>query len=96
MISLHFAARSDESVIEALTHDQKTYPVKLGCVVCPHLADCGGLCVKAPIFDCLDMCCKSPETCTRVCRNQPLARFVDQLREIDGFDLKNVPHGLAG
>ena len=64
MISLHFAARSDESVIEALTHDQKTYPVKLGCVACPHLADCGGLCVKAPIFDCLDMCCKSPETCT--------------------------------
>jgi hypothetical protein len=95
MISLHFAARSDESVIEALTHDPKAYPVALGCAVCPHLANCGGLCVRAPIFDCLDMCCNSPETCTRVCRKQPVARYVDQLREIDSFELGNVPRAPA-
>lgn len=90
MISLHFAARSDETIINALTHDPKAYPVALGCSTCPHFVDCGGLCVKAPIFDCLDMCCKTPETCTRVCREQPAHVFVDQLREIDGFGLGNV------
>jgi hypothetical protein len=95
MISLHFDARSDETVINALTHDPKAYPVALGCFTCPHIAECGGLCVRAPIFDCLDMCCGSPETCTRVCRNAPSSRFVDQLREIEGFDLGNVPRAPA-
>jgi hypothetical protein len=41
------------------------------------------------------MCCGSPETCTRVCRNAPSSRFVDQLREIEGFDLGNVPRAPA-
>lgn len=91
MISLHFAARSDETVINALTHDPDAYPVALGCASCSHIAECGGLCVKAPIFDCLDMCCNTPETCTRICRKQPAAVFVDQVREIGGFGLSDVP-----
>lgn len=91
MISLHFDARSDETVINALTHDPKAYPVALGCSSCPHIAQCGGLCVKAPIFDCLDMCCNAPEACTRACRKAPSARFVDQMREIGGFDLDTAP-----
>ena len=33
MISLHFAARSDEAVIRALTHDPLAYPVALGCAL---------------------------------------------------------------
>ncbi len=90
MIWRHFAGRSDESMIDALTHDPWAYPVALGCASCRHFQDCGGLCIKAPIMDCLDMCCGSAETCTRVCRNQPPERFVDQLREIDGFDLSSV------
>lgn len=91
MISLHFAARSDEAIIDALTHDPNAYPVALGCASCPHLGDCGGLCVKAPVFDCLDMCCNAPGTCTRVCRKQPADVFVDQMREIGGFDLGDAP-----
>lgn len=91
MISLHFAASSDETIINALTHDPDAYPVALGCPSCRHFAECGGLCVKAPIFDCLDFCCNSPETCTRVCGKQSAAVFVDQLREIGGFDLSNAP-----
>jgi hypothetical protein len=90
MISLHYAARSDEVIIKALTHDPDTYPVALGCSSCPHLQECGGLSVKAPIFDCLDMCCNAAESCTRVCRKQPATKYVDQLREIGGFNLQSV------
>ncbi|WP_316226959.1 hypothetical protein [Bradyrhizobium sp. SZCCHNS3052] len=91
MISRHFYARADETVIDALTHDPYAYPVALGCHACSHLTQCGGLCLKAPVFDCLDLCCNDPENCTRVCRKAPSARFVDQLREIDGFEFSNVP-----
>ena len=40
-------------------------------------------------MDCLAFCCGSPDSCTRVCRNRP-ASFVDQVREIGGFDLDDV------
>lgn len=91
MISAHFEARSDETVINSLTHDPKAFPVALGCHGCHHLAVCGGLCVKAPLFDCLDLCCNDPDNCTRVCRKAPSARFADQLREINNFDFGDVP-----
>jgi hypothetical protein len=90
MISAHFDTRSDETVINALTHDPKAYPVALGCHGCHHFAVCGGLCVKG-LFDCLDLCCNDPDNCTRVCRKAPSVRFADQLREIGGFDFSNVP-----
>lgn len=91
MISLHYAGRGDETIIKALTHDPEGYPVALGCASCPDYGKCGGLCVAAPILDCLDMCCNTPGACTRVCRKQPASVFVDQLREIGGFGLENVP-----
>jgi hypothetical protein len=90
MIPAPFDTRSDETVINALTHDPKAYPVALGCHGCHHFAACGGLCVKG-LFDCLDLCCNDPDNCTRVCRKAPSVRFANQLREIDGFDFGNVP-----
>ncbi|MBU2582439.1 MAG: DUF4417 domain-containing protein [Alphaproteobacteria bacterium] len=45
-------------------------------------------------MDCLDLCCKAPDRCTRVCRNRP-EDFVDQIREIDGFEFHNVPRAPA-
>jgi len=90
MISAPFDTRSDESVINALTHDPKAHPVALGCHGCHHFAACGGLCVKS-LFDCLDLCCNDPDNCTRVCRKAPSVRFADQLREINGFDFGDVP-----
>jgi hypothetical protein len=90
MISLHFDARSDETVINSLTHDPKAFPIALGCHGCFHFAQCGGLSVKAPLFDCLDLCCNDSDNCTRVCRKAPSARFADQLREIVGFEFGNV------
>jgi hypothetical protein len=91
MISLLFDGRSDEAVINSLTHDPKAFPVALGCHGCAHFEQCGGLCVQAPLLDCLALCCNDPDNCTRVCRNAPSARFADQLREIDGFGFENVP-----
>jgi hypothetical protein len=40
-------------------------------------------------FDCLQFCCGKPETCDRVCRNNP--DYVDRVREVGGFALDNVP-----
>lgn len=94
MISRHFDGSSDERIISALTHDPNTYPMALGCSSCPQRAMCGGLCVKAPIMNCLDLCCGSLETCTRVCRNKP-ENFRDQVREIDGFELDNIKRSLT-
>jgi hypothetical protein len=89
MIEKHFDGRSDEAIISALTHDPGAYPMALGCAPCPQRRVCGGLCIKAPILDCLGFCCGAPDSCTRVCRNRP-GRFVDQVREIDGFALDNI------
>jgi hypothetical protein len=91
MISAHFDTRSDETIINALTHDPTAYSLSLGCHGCHHFAACGGLCVKDSLFDCLGLCCNNPDKCTRVCRNAPSVRFADQLREIGGFDFDNVP-----
>jgi hypothetical protein len=90
MTSAPFDTRSDEIIINALTHDPKAYPVALGCHSCTHFEQCGGLCVKG-LFDCLDLCCNNPDECTRVCRKAPSARFADQVKEINGFELVNVP-----
>lgn len=84
------ARSSDGTRIAALTHSPCSSAMSLGCTTCPHFKECGGLCVDAPIFDCLDLCCGSPSKCSRVCRNQPSEIYVDQLREIDGFDFGNV------
>lgn len=87
-------SRSDETIIKSLTDDPIANSMALGCAPCPHRPTCGGLCVSAAIMDCLDLCCKNADRCTRVCRNRPES-FVDQIREIDGFEFHNVPRAPA-
>lgn len=86
--------RSDKAIIKSLTDDPVANSLALGCAPCPHLPTCGGLCLPAGIMDCLDLCCKTRDRCTRVCRNKP-ASFVDQIREIGGFEFHNVPRTPA-
>lgn len=82
--------RRNELIIRQLTDDPKANSMALGCAVCSLKETCGGLCVRENIVDCLDLCCGSPGECTRVCRNRP-ASYVDQIREIGDFFLRNTP-----
>lgn len=72
-----------------LQHHQGPDQPPLGCTICPDRRVCGGLRTRATIFDCLGSCCGSKAECDRVCPNSPA--YVDRVREIDGFDLLNVP-----
>src|SRR5437879_2897644 len=74
---------------QKLWHDCTLHPASLGCQRCPERNVCGGLPIAAPMFSCLDHCCRHPESCDTVCRNNP--DYADRLREIGGFDLKNIP-----
>ena len=82
--------RSDEVLVRSLTDDPHTYSRALGCSDCPTLQWCGGLSVRDSIWDCSDLCCGEPDLCTDVCVKNP-ARYVDQIREIAGFDIAEVP-----
>lgn len=82
--------RSNELVIRQLTDDPNANPMALGCAACLLKETCGGLRVRENIMDCLDLCCGNPSGCTRVCRNKTAA-YVDQVREIGDFYLRNVP-----
>lgn len=62
----------------------------LGCGNCAALEWCGGLSVRDSIWDCLDLCCGKPDQCTNVCVKNP-GQYVDQKREILGYDLSNIP-----
>ncbi|WP_313606518.1 DUF4417 domain-containing protein [Rhizobium sp.] len=81
--------RSNEVLLRALTDDPYRYSLALGCASCPNIELCGGLSVRDAILDCMDLCCGSPNECTNVCAKNP-ARYVDQKREVLGFDLANV------
>ena len=70
-------------------HDANKNTPSLGCNLCPEFDLCGGLRVNTAFFDCFRFCCHSPESCDRVCRNNP--DFVDRFREVGTFDLHNVP-----
>lgn len=41
-------------------------------------------------FDCLSLCCGNPAACTKVCRKN-VARYTEQVREINGFELSTTP-----
>ena len=86
--------RSNELIIESLTDDSDANAMALGCATCPLKQTCGGLSVRENIVDCLDLCCGQPSGCTRVCRNKTAA-YVDQVREIGDFYLRNVPRAPA-
>ncbi len=77
-----------------LQYDGFLHTPSIGCTSCNDLSICGGLRIKQAVFDCLRFCCKQPETCDAVCRNNP-RRFAERVREVGGFDLANVPRSEA-
>jgi len=77
-----------------LLQDESRYPGSLLCSICPDRALCGGLNIGVPSISCLDNCCGGKDSCDVVCcRNNK--KFVEHVREIDGFDLANVPRAPA-
>ncbi len=70
-------------------HNENQNVPSIGCSICPEYRTCGGLKVSKALFWCVDYCCGNPKGCDVICRNNP--KFVDQVREIRGFDLANVP-----
>lgn len=64
-------------------------PISIGCASCPERSECGGQKLLAGGFDCLDNCCRSPQSCDIVCPNGP--DFVSRLREVGGLGLYG-PH----
>ena len=61
----------------------------LGCHVCPDRPICGGIHPRVASYNCLQLCCGTPDECDRVCRKNP--DFVDRVREVGKFDLETVP-----
>ena len=76
-----------------LCHDGRRNMRSLGCTTCPQLSLCGGLQVKAPLFDCLDLCCGKPDACDKVCRRNP--HYAKRVREVEGYALDNIPRTNA-
>jgi len=72
-----------------LRHDDLLYQVPLGCAGCRDRPLCGGLAVEADLWNCLSLCCGTPNTCDRVCRNNP--KFAARVHEIGGFGLSLAP-----
>ena len=70
--------------------DHPWLPTAMGCTVCPQYGQCGGLHTLRKQFDCLSLCCGNPAGCTKVCRRN-VARYTEQVREIDGFELGTTP-----
>lgn len=73
-----------------LWDDVEAQPMALGCSECADLPTCGGLHKKQNAFSCLDDCCGGAANCDSVCPTN-VRSFRTRLREIDGFDLSNVP-----
>jgi len=73
-----------------LLQDESRYPESLGCPTCPQRIICGGLKIGVGSVSCLDFCCGGKASCDIVCPRRA-ATYVDSVREIGGFELKNVP-----
>jgi hypothetical protein len=74
----------------SLWHDTNFHTPCIGCPQCHDYAVCGGLQLPAPLYNCLSFCCQNPQDCDSVCRNNP-EKFVQRVREVEGFLLDNVP-----
>lgn len=62
----------------------------LGCVQCADRELCGGIHKKQIDYYCLGDCCGDPSNCGNVCPRN-FDGYVDRYREVDGFDLDNIP-----
>lgn len=76
-----------------LLQDERRYSGSLLCPKCPEWHWCGGLNIGVPSMSCLDHCCGSEDSCDSVCRRN--RKFFEHVREIDGYDLSNVPRAPA-
>lgn len=74
--------------------DSTIHPMSLGCASCLQKELCGGLHIKHPPFDCLDFCCRKPESCDIVCRLNP-SEYIKRQREVGGFALNNISRTQA-
>lgn len=70
--------------------DPEAYTLPLGCVDCADRDICGGIHKKQLDYYCLGDCCGEPSTCDNVCPRN-FETYVDRYREVDGFDLDNIP-----
>jgi len=78
-----------EHILERkLRHDGIWHSVQLGCSGCLEKAICGGLAVEANLWNCLSLCCGTPERCDRVCRSNP--DYARRVHEIGGFALTSL------
>ncbi len=70
--------------------DAEVHQLPLGCMGCADRPLCGGMHKKQRDFDCLGDCCGNPGECDTVCPRN-FDRYVEFYREVDGFDLANIP-----
>ncbi len=70
--------------------DPDQHSVPLGCVGCTDRGLCGGIHKQQRDYYCLGDCCGDPSNCDNVCPRN-LESYVDYYREVDGFDLANIP-----
>jgi hypothetical protein len=79
---------------KSLFHDGTNTRILNACRQCPDRPLCGGLAIKAPIFNCLDLCqCPTVaerESCSHVCPNQT-TNFARRAREVGGYELLLPP-----
>jgi Domain of unknown function (DUF4417) len=69
--------------------------LSIGCNNCPEFSLCGGIHVKATLFDCTDLCsCRDKLKCDMICRFNP-SHFVQRVREVNGFELGTIPRTEA-
>ena len=78
------------SVLNRQHWERPEDPARLGCSQCNDQVVCGGIRPRAEVFSCRDYCCGTPSACTKVCPKRP-ADFVMRRREVDGWELDNVP-----
>jgi hypothetical protein len=72
--------------------DDPARPLALGCTLCPDLVVCGGLRVRAGVFDCraLCLCARNGKKCNGVCRRDAQT-FIAHVTEVGGWDLNDAP-----
>src|SRR5688572_24146776 len=77
---------------DAALWDDPSRPLALGCTLCPDLGICGGLRIRAGVFDCRSLCtcARNGKKCNGVCRRDPLT-FVARVNEVRGWDLNDAP-----
>lgn len=73
--------------------DADANSLSLGCRTCCDYEVCGGLHKEQRDFDCLGDCSGIHCLCDNVCPRNP-KNFVRRFREVDGFELSNVPRVL--